>query len=127
MGVSCTLRFPADDVARAQRFYEKTFGWRMQHMPEMNYTMVGTAPSDAQGMPTQPGTINGGKGSRKAPLSHPVITINVDDIEAALQKVKSNGGSTVMERTSIGPMGFTATDAGQNRLTHLDERLFPAA
>ena len=55
MGVSCTLRFRSDDVARAQRFYEKTFGWRMQHMPEMNYTMVGTAPSDAQGMPTQPG------------------------------------------------------------------------
>ena len=45
-----------------------------------------------------------------------MITINVDDIEAALQKVKSNGGSTVMERTSIGPMGFTALMPGQNQV-----------
>jgi uncharacterized protein len=102
------FEIPADNVARAQKFYEKTFGWRMQPMPEMNYTMVGTAPSDSQGMPTQPGTINGGMGARKAPLSHPVITISVDDIEAALAKVHANGGSTVVPKTPIGPMGFTA-------------------
>lgn len=102
------FEIPADDVKRAQKFYEKTFGWKMQHMPEMNYTMIGTAPSDAQGMPTVPGAINGGMGARKSPLSHPVVTINVDDIDASLKQVQANGGSTVAKKTPIGPMGFTA-------------------
>ena len=37
---------PFDDAARAQEFYRSAFGWTIMSMPEMNYTMVGTTPSN---------------------------------------------------------------------------------
>ena len=102
------FELPADDVDRAQSFYKKTFGWKMQPMPEMGYTMLQTAPVDKQGMPKVPGTINGGMGKRGGPLKRPVVTIMVSDITTALRDVKKNGGKLVRKKEAIGPMGFTA-------------------
>ena len=79
-------------------------------MPEFNYTMIGTAPADKDGMPTEPGTINGGMGKRGGPLEHPVITIHVDEIAAAEKEIAKNGGKVIQKKQPIGDgtMGFTA-------------------
>ena len=61
------FELPADDVERARKFYSKTFGWNVMPMPEMEYTMVGTGPATAEGMPSEPGT--SGAGSRSAATS----------------------------------------------------------
>jgi predicted enzyme related to lactoylglutathione lyase len=45
---------------------------------------------------------------RKDPLSTPIITIDVDDIDKALEAVGANGGSTVVGRQDVMGMGFTA-------------------
>ena len=103
------FEIPADDTKRAGNFYQKAFGWQITPMPEMEYTMVGTTPSDAQtGRPTEPGAINGGMPKRADPVRSTVVTIQVDNIENALKTVESLGGKTVSKKQPVGDMGFAA-------------------
>ncbi len=102
------FEIPADDVDRARDFYRQAFGWNIQPMPEMDYTIVSTTETDESGMPKDPGAINGGMAKRDASFSTPVITVDVDDIDVALEKIGSLGGSTVTERTAVGDMGWAA-------------------
>lgn len=102
------FEIPADNVARAQKFYERTFEWRLQPVPGMDYIMVGAADSSSEGRSTEVGAINGGMGKRAKPLQHPVFTITVPDIDGALRLIERNGGKTVQKKQSIGPMGSTA-------------------
>ncbi|HEY7042881.1 MAG TPA: VOC family protein [Nocardioidaceae bacterium] len=103
------FEIPADDFERAQNFYREAFGWNMQHMPELQYTMVGTTESSEQGMPTNPGAINGGMGQRQSPhAEHPTVTIGVDDIDKTLERVSELGGSAVGEKNAVGDMGWAA-------------------
>jgi uncharacterized protein len=102
------FEIPADDPARATAFYQQAFGWNVNPMPEMDYTLVSTVSTDERGMPSEPGAINGGIMTRKEPLSKPIITVDVDDIDAALETIGSLGGSTVFGKQAVGEMGFTA-------------------
>ncbi|MCI4364453.1 MAG: VOC family protein [Thermoplasmata archaeon] len=103
------FEIPADKPERARKFYSTTFGWKMNEMPGMDYTMVSTGPVDDQGMPTKPGSIGGGIGKRGGPLEHPVVTIIVDDLTAAEKSVEKNGGKIIQKKQPIGDgsMGFT--------------------
>jgi hypothetical protein len=102
------FEIPFDDGQRARSFYRDAFGWELQEIPEMDYTMVSSGPSGDQG-PTEPGYIGGGMLNRSgAPAPAPVIVIDVDDIDAALEKIMKLGGSTVVGRTPVADMGFSA-------------------
>lgn len=100
------FEIPVDDMARAQAFYRDAFGWRMDTVPEMNYTLVRTTPTDEDGRPTQPGAINGGMLPRGEPVLHPIVTITVDNVDFALETIESLGGKVVVGRTPVGTMGF---------------------
>ncbi len=102
------FEIPADDVARAEEFYRSAFGWNLNAMPDMGYTMVSTTPTDDQGAPKDPGAINGGMLKREGPVTSPVITIDVDDIDKALETIGSLGGSTVTAKQPVMDMGFAA-------------------
>ncbi len=102
------FEIPADNVKRAQAFYTKAFGWAMNPIPQMDYTMIGTTASDKDGRPTAPGAINGGMGKRATPLKSVVVTISVDDIDASLAKITKLGGKTVQKKMPVGDMGFAA-------------------
>jgi uncharacterized protein len=103
------FEIPTDDFERAHTFYREAFGWNMQHMPDMQYTMVMTTESDDQGMPSSPGAINGGMGKRQPPFSeHPTVTVGVDDIDKTLARVAELGGSAVGEKMAVGEMGWAA-------------------
>jgi predicted enzyme related to lactoylglutathione lyase len=104
------FEIPSDDVQRARTFYSKTFGWRMNPMPGLDYTMVGTTESDENGMPKNPGSINGGLLLRQAPVKSLVITIAVDDIDKIAKTIEKNGGKILQKKSPIGDgsMGFTA-------------------
>lgn len=102
------FEIPADDLGRAQAFYREVFGWQVQPMEGMDYTAVTTSPVDEQGMPTEPGAINGGMMQREDPVSTPVVTVDVDDVDAALATIESLGGATVLPKQAIGDMGFAA-------------------
>lgn len=101
------FEIPADDIERARTFYREAFGWQMEPIPEMEYTGVITTPSDDAG-PTDPGAINGGLCSREAPISSPVITIDVADIDQALTRVEQLGGKVATPRQAVADMGFAA-------------------
>jgi predicted enzyme related to lactoylglutathione lyase len=103
------FEIPANDVERAKQFYGSIFGWQLQEMPEMNYTIVQTTDVDPQTqMPTAPGAINGGMMKRTAETPGPVLTIDVDSIDDALDQVERSGGSVVRARTEIPGMGAFA-------------------
>jgi predicted enzyme related to lactoylglutathione lyase len=102
------FEIPAEDQDRAKEFYTSAFGWNITTMPEIGYTSLGTIPTDEQGMPTEPGAINGGMFRREGELTGPIITVDVDDIDAALEKIGSLGGSTVRARGAVPQMGYFA-------------------
>lgn len=107
-GTVVHFEVPAKDTKRAQKFYADVFGWQINEMPEMNYTMVGTTPSDQNGVPKEPGSINGGIGEKTGPLQNPVITIRVDSIDEALKMVQAHGGKIEQKKMPVGDMGWTA-------------------
>jgi predicted enzyme related to lactoylglutathione lyase len=105
------FEIPAEDLTRARDFYGSVFDWQLQTMPMSGgeYTVVVTTPvDDATQLPTQPGAINGGIVQRDEQTPSPVITIDVDDIDTALQEIAARGGSTVTPRTAISGMGAFA-------------------
>lgn len=102
------FEIPADDTIRATAFYQDVFGWSGNAIPNMGYTIFHTGPTDEQNMLKEPGFINGGMMKRAEPLKNPIITIEVEDIEAALEKIVSNGGRIVQKKAEVGDMGYSA-------------------
>src|SRR5919206_3140173 len=95
----------ASDPERAKAFYSQAFGWQMQQMgPEMgNYVVVTT------GDPKQPGGINGGiyrsgDGASKELNAYSCV-IGVDDIDQAMDKIRSAGGQLLGEKMDIPSVG----------------------
>lgn len=103
------FEIPFDDGDRARSFYKDAFGWKLDEMPEMSYTIASTGPVTGEGMPSEPGYINGGMFERNSEFStSPVIVIDVDNIDASLDQIKELGGSTVTAKMPVGDMGFAA-------------------
>ncbi|SDK78092.1 VOC family protein [Cryobacterium sp. Sr8] len=110
------FEIPADDMDRAAEFYRAAFGWDIRPMPEMDYVMLLPTPISEEGVLAEAGSINGGMFKRDAKLANPIVTIDVADIDAALEKVSSLGGSTALPKQVVGEMGFAAyfTDSEGN-------------
>jgi predicted enzyme related to lactoylglutathione lyase len=102
------FEIPADDVPRAQAFYREAFGWQVNEVPNMNYTIVSTTDTDENGVPRTPGAINGGLMARQGPVTAPVITIETENIDATLKLVEKLGGAVSLPRVAVGEMGFAA-------------------
>ncbi|WP_193509717.1 VOC family protein [Cryobacterium sp. BB736] len=110
------FEIPADDFGRATEFYRSAFGWDISPVPDIDYAMLGTTPSDENGAPTDSGAINGGLMLRDADRKSPIVTIDVDDIEQALEKITTLGGRMVMPKQDVLGMGYSAyfTDSEGN-------------
>jgi predicted enzyme related to lactoylglutathione lyase len=102
------FEIPYEDGDRAQRFYKDAFDWQLQSMPGMGYVLVTTGPTGDSG-PTEPGFINGGMLSREsAPTGGPLVVVDVESIDEALQRIGELGGETVVGKQPVGDMGFSA-------------------
>ena len=95
----------ASDPERAKAFYSQAFGWQMQQMGEdmCNYVVVVT------GDPKEPGGINGGiyknmSGGNKELNAYSCV-IAVDNIDQAMEKVRSAGGQLVGDKMDIPNIG----------------------
>ncbi len=99
---------PFDDGPRAANFYREAFGWQLNSMPQMQYTMVTTTDTDEQGRPAEAGGINGGMLAKLGPITAPVITIGVEDLDDAIARVEKLGGKVAIGRQGVGDMGFSA-------------------
>jgi predicted enzyme related to lactoylglutathione lyase len=98
----------ADDIERAKKFYENTFGWQVPQMMKeseggmMDYWGLVTGPDGTPG-------INGGlykRGSDK--LYTYDCTVMVDDVDKAAEDVKKNGGKIRVEKSEIPGVGWFA-------------------
>ena len=107
------FEIPADDVARARKFYESCFGWQTMEWPMPNggmYIGLHTGPTDEKNMAKEQGFINGGmfkRGEGFAARSI-VITPVVEDINVTIEKVKAAGGKLIGAPQTIPDMGTYA-------------------
>ena len=91
----------ADDPERARSFYEAIFGWTFTKWEgDKPYWLVTTGPNEEPG-------INGGMFVRKGPVGH-VNTVDVDDIDAFLEKVTAHGGKIAVSKMAIPGVGWLA-------------------
>jgi len=102
------FEIPADDLARAQKFYKNLFGWSFNEVPGMDYHMVSTVGVDKNNVPKEPGAINGGMMKRNSPNESSVIVVNVSSIDEYLKKAVSLGGKIALPKMDIGQFGFYA-------------------
>lgn len=103
------FEIPFDDAERAHKFYANTFGWLMTQAPgEIPYTMAQTGEVDSKYMPKKPGFINGGMMKRQKDITHPVITIGVENMADSLKKVANNGGKVLVKPQKVGDMGISS-------------------
>ena len=101
----------ADNLARARRFYGTVFDWKINEIPEMHYTQVGTVEADTlgvRGTPKEPGAINGGMLERRDSVKSPVIYISMKNIDEAAATIEQNGGKVIQPRPPVGNFGFAA-------------------
>lgn len=77
------------DPAKLQKFYADEFGWKVDANNPLNYGIVNLS-----------GDVGGGIGpAPEGQPGHAMFYVGVDDVESALQKAESLGGSRV-----FGPM-----------------------
>jgi predicted enzyme related to lactoylglutathione lyase len=100
------FEIPADDVARAQTFYQNVFGWKIKQMPipagGPEYYGVTTRKEGEAG-------INGGLIKRNMPGQPFANYVAVKSIDDFLSKITANGGSVILPRQEIAPgMGSIA-------------------
>jgi hypothetical protein len=101
------FEIPYEDGDRARAFYTRVFGWELNEMPEMDYTLATSGPSSDEG-PTEPGFINGGMMQRGQPFTAPTVVIDVESIDDALKSIVGAGGAMISERQPVGGLGFAA-------------------
>jgi hypothetical protein len=105
------FEIPADNLARARKFYGTVFDWKMNEIPSMHYTQVGTVEADrlgVRGTPKEPGAINGGMVERSDSVKSPVIYISVENIDEAAATIEKNGGKVIQPKSPVGNFGFAA-------------------
>ena len=104
------FEIPADDPDKLAKFYTDLFGWQIQKMAmgDQDYYVTMTTDSDEQGMPKQPGAINGGMYKRQAPGQTPVNYVNVEDVDQYVGKAKGLGATVTIEKMPVPGMGWFA-------------------
>ncbi len=103
------FEMPADDRNRMAEFYSKVFGWETHFFGKDmgNYVTVATTETDKNGMPLEPGSINGGFYPRNQSMNNcPSVVIAVDDIEDHIRKVRDGGGEILGKPVNIPGIGL---------------------
>jgi predicted enzyme related to lactoylglutathione lyase len=97
------FELPAEDMARAEKFYQDVFGWEMNRMMDEYYTAT-TIESDENG-PKKPGGINGALAKKSDQYQSTDIVIDVPNLEEHLEKVKAHGGQVLRDPQEVFDMG----------------------
>ena len=99
-----------DDPPKLAEFYKSLFGWKIDKMPgPMDYWFIQTVPTDAKGMATAPGGINGGMLKRPMPDARAWLNyVSVTSLDETVNKAKSVGGQVMRPKTPVPKMGWFA-------------------
>ncbi len=91
------IEIPSNDDAKAAKFYQDLFGWKIEREEAMNYTMW------------EPAKGPGGGFSPVGDTVHPgdvLIYVDSADIEADLKQVEKLGGTVFTPKTEIPTIGW---------------------
>lgn len=91
------VEIPAASVKSAAEFYQELFGWKMQHVPEFDYTMWEDGSGFGGGFTAV---------SEESPVGRVLVYIDSDDIDADLKKVEKLGGKVLTQKTEIPGAGW---------------------
>lgn len=98
----------ATKPAELAAYYRELFGWKMQHIPHIDYWMIDTSEGSAPG-------INGGLLQRRGatatdgqPVNAFVCTVSVSLIDAYFQKAIQLGGTQAVPKMAIPGVGWVA-------------------
>lgn len=94
---------PADDLNRSTKFYQSAFGWKIEPLTvekndDFSFHVVVNSEGDSNYIPDQRGVVNGCIVKRKIGLPSPAVLIEVDNLDAAIEKVKQAGGTVVSDK-----------------------------
>jgi predicted enzyme related to lactoylglutathione lyase len=94
------IEIPADDSARAQRFYEGLFGWTFTSMPGFDDYFLYTTAAGEEG-------VGGAIGKRGASAPSAIRTyIAVDSIDETSARIAGLGGRVVEEKLEVPGQGW---------------------
>jgi uncharacterized protein len=97
----CWFEIPADKPERAQAFYGKLFGWKIEPFPNLpDYWHINTGGPDA--------SPDGGMLKRMHPGHTITNYIMVPSVTRFAEKVKKLGGDICREKTAVPGMGYFA-------------------
>jgi predicted enzyme related to lactoylglutathione lyase len=98
-----------DDPDKLAHFYTSLFDWSIEPRPGMDYRLIRTVDTDANGRPVQPGGINGGMlcvpGFRPGAW---VNYVNVESVDASLARAQKLGAKVTKGKTPVPGMGWFA-------------------
>ena len=100
------FEIPADDLARAKKFYEDMFDWKIESTlvgdSSLEYLMIST--TDGEGKEG----VGGGMMARQSPQHAATNYIGVPSVDEYAAKVESLGGRVVMGKTLVPEHGYFA-------------------
>jgi predicted enzyme related to lactoylglutathione lyase len=91
----------SENPQKVSDFYANVFGWQIRRLPEMDYRFVETGGSGG----INRGIVTPKKGPWPAKMA---LYIDVDDIEAYTDKIRSAGGKIVVPKTEVHGVGWLA-------------------
>ena len=100
----------ADDPDRLGQFYTSLFDWSIERVPGMDYGWIKTVETDAKGMPSQLGGINGGILKRPAGYEGRawINYVNVESLEATVDRAQKLGATVMKGKSPVPGMGWFA-------------------
>ncbi|MFX1233730.1 MAG: VOC family protein [Promethearchaeota archaeon] len=102
MGRIVHFELNVKDVEKAKKFYEKVFDWEIKKWEgPIDYWLVMT------GKESEPG-IDGGLGFAEEDFPNIVNTIDVDDVDVVIKKIKNNGGKIIRPKHAVPGVGWLA-------------------
>lgn len=99
----CWFEIPADNTARAKKFYSALFGWKINPLPAaaiQKYHHIDTGGADA--------SPDGGLMPRMHPAQTITTYIMVPSVTKHMAKVEKLGGSICKPKTAVPGMGYFA-------------------
>jgi uncharacterized protein len=105
MGRIVHFEITADDLDRAQKFYQEAFGWEINRWQgPMDYRLVMTGKKGDEGSAKEADGIDGAIMARMQGQAV-INTVDVDDLGAMIEKVKAVGGQILDEPQEIPGVG----------------------
>lgn len=98
----------ASEPAKLAAYYQELFGWKMQHLPHINYWLIDTTHEGEPG-------INGGllqrqgpKPAEGQPVNAHMCTVNVPSVDAYFARAQKLGGTVALPKMAIPNVGWVA-------------------